>query len=81
MLPSGVPTVPNPEAMTEPSAHDAADAAENPLRACPRVRGLPGSLIREVANAGMNAGDVLAFWFGEPDEVTPAFIREAAHRA
>ncbi len=26
----------------------------------------------------MGREDVLAFWFGEPDEVTPAFIRQAA---
>ena len=26
----------------------------------------------------MGAADVLAFWFGEPDQVTPAYIREAA---
>jgi aspartate/methionine/tyrosine aminotransferase len=42
------------------------------------VRGLAGSRIRDIANAGMNDPDVLAFWFGEPDQVTPAFIREAA---
>ncbi len=42
------------------------------------IRQLPGSMIREVANAGLGRGDVLAFWFGESDEVTPAFIREAA---
>jgi aspartate/methionine/tyrosine aminotransferase len=42
------------------------------------VRALAPSLIREVANEGMSDPDVLAFWFGEPDEVTPAFIREAA---
>jgi aspartate/methionine/tyrosine aminotransferase len=41
------------------------------------VRGLRASKIREVANAGMGREDVLAFWFGEPDEVTPAFIRQA----
>jgi aspartate/methionine/tyrosine aminotransferase len=41
------------------------------------VRALAASLIREVANEGMGDPDVLAFWFGEPDEVTPAFIREA----
>ena len=39
---------------------------------------LEESKIREVANAGMGRGDVLAFWFGESDEVTPEFIREAA---
>ena len=41
------------------------------------VHGLRASKIREVANAGIGRDDVLAFWFGEPDEVTPAFIRQA----
>jgi aspartate/methionine/tyrosine aminotransferase len=36
------------------------------------------SQIREVANAGLGEEGVLPFWFGEPDEVTPAFIRDAA---
>jgi len=39
---------------------------------------LPGSKIREVANAGMGRDDVLAFWFGESDEPTPEAVREAA---
>ena len=39
------------------------------------------SKIREVANAGMGMADLLAFWFGEPDQITPDFIREAAKRA
>ena len=39
---------------------------------------LPGSKIREVANAGMGRDDVLAFWFGESDEPTPGFVRDAA---
>ena len=39
---------------------------------------LPGSKIREVANAGIGRDDVLPFWFGESDEPTPAFIRDAA---
>jgi aspartate/methionine/tyrosine aminotransferase len=42
------------------------------------VRSLVASQIREVANAGMGDPDILAFWFGEPDEQTPAHIREAA---
>jgi aspartate/methionine/tyrosine aminotransferase len=42
---------------------------------------LPGSKIREVANAGLGRDDVLPFWFGESDEPTPAFIREAAIRS
>ena len=39
------------------------------------------SKIREVANAGMGMSDLLAFWFGEPDQVTPALIRDAAIHA
>jgi len=40
------------------------------------VSALPASKIREVANAGIGRDDVLPFWFGEPDEVTPQFIRD-----
>jgi aspartate/methionine/tyrosine aminotransferase len=47
----------------------------------PAVQSLVASRIREVANAGMGRADVLPFWFGEPDEVTPDFIREAAKSA
>ena len=42
------------------------------------VLNLEESMIRQVANAGMGRSDVLKFWFGESDEATPAFIREAA---
>jgi aspartate/methionine/tyrosine aminotransferase len=42
---------------------------------------LPGSKIREVANAAMGRDDVLAFWFGESDEVTPEAVRDAAARS
>ncbi|MEN9417778.1 MAG: hypothetical protein RI988_1398 [Pseudomonadota bacterium] len=42
------------------------------------ILALPGSKIREVANAGLGRSDVLAFWFGESDEVTPAVVRAAA---
>ncbi len=42
------------------------------------IRNLEESKIREVANAGIGRSDVLAFWFGESDEVTPEFIRQAA---
>ena len=42
------------------------------------IRNLPASRIREVANAGLGRSDVLAFWFGESDEPTPAFVRDAA---
>lgn len=42
------------------------------------IQSLPGSLIREVANAAMGLEDVLPFWFGESDEVTLPEVREAA---
>jgi aspartate/methionine/tyrosine aminotransferase len=48
------------------------------LHARGAIRALMASQIREVANAGMGDPDILAFWFGEPDEVTPTYIREAA---
>jgi aspartate/methionine/tyrosine aminotransferase len=44
----------------------------------PAVERLEASKIREVANAGLGREDVLAFWFGESDEVTPEPIRRAA---
>ncbi len=44
----------------------------------PAIADLPGSKIREVANAGLGRNDVLAFWFGESDEVTPEAVRQAA---
>ena len=45
------------------------------------IQDLPASRIREVANAGLGRADVLAFWFGESDEVTPLAVREAAARS
>jgi len=42
------------------------------------VRSLVASQIREVANVGLGDSDILPFWFGEPDQVTPAYIRDAA---
>src|SRR5260221_414294 len=51
------------------------------LSARPGVQALRSSKIREVANAGMGKKDVIAFWFGEPDEVTPDFIRQAGIEA
>jgi aspartate/methionine/tyrosine aminotransferase len=44
----------------------------------PAIASLPASRIREVANAGLGRSDVLAFWFGEGDEVTPEPVRQAA---
>jgi aspartate/methionine/tyrosine aminotransferase len=39
---------------------------------------LEESKIREVANAAIGRSDVLAFWFGESDEVSPDAVRRAA---
>ena len=58
--------------MTDPAP------AIHELRARAVVRALAASQIREVANAGMGEPDVLPFWFGEPDEVTPEYIQSAA---
>jgi aspartate/methionine/tyrosine aminotransferase len=52
--------------------------AAHDLHARSAVRALVASEIREVANAGLGEPDLLAFWFGEPDEVTPTYIRDAA---
>ena len=46
-----------------------------------RVRGLTTSKVREVANAGFGVPDLRKFWFGEGDQPTPLFIREAAMTA
>jgi aspartate/methionine/tyrosine aminotransferase len=54
------------------ASHPAARAA---------VQNLGASRIREVANAGIGLQDVLPFWFGEPDQETPAFIREVAKQS
>jgi len=48
------------------------------LQARPVVRALSESRIRQVANSAMGRADVLAFWFGEPDGVTPAAVRAEA---
>ena len=49
-----------------------------PAVARPAIHHLTPSKIRAVANAAIGRNNVLPFWFGEPDEVTPQFIRDAA---
>src|SRR5215470_13527862 len=61
--------------------NDRSPSVASPLHARSTVRALVASQIREVANAGMGDPDIAAFWFGEPDEVTPAYIRDAAVRS
>lgn len=53
-------------------------AALEPPHARAGVHDLQASKIREVANAAMGREGLLPFWFGEPDQVTPEFIRAAA---
>src|SRR3954470_6840430 len=42
---------------------------------------LPASRIREVTMAARGIDDLIPLWFGEGDDVTPAFIRDAAAEA
>jgi aspartate/methionine/tyrosine aminotransferase len=57
-------------AMNDPAAVTHEPFARNVVRA------LFASQIREVADAGLGDPDILRFWFGEPDEVTPDYIRD-----
>src|SRR5262245_25569078 len=45
------------------------------------IQELQASRIREVTRAGRDIPDLIPLWFGEGDEVTPAFIRDAAAAA
>lgn len=47
----------------------------------PALDDIPGSLIREVSEAGRDIPGLIRLFFGEPDTVTPPFIREAAKAA
>ncbi|HEY0990554.1 MAG TPA: aminotransferase class I/II-fold pyridoxal phosphate-dependent enzyme, partial [Kofleriaceae bacterium] len=42
---------------------------------------LPASRIRQVTHAARGIDDLIPLWFGEGDEVTPAFVRDAAAAA
>ena len=52
--------------------------ASGPAGARAAVERLGVSLIRDVANAGMGLDDIIALWYGEPDQPTPEFICLAA---
>ncbi|HMG52474.1 MAG TPA: pyridoxal phosphate-dependent aminotransferase [Kofleriaceae bacterium] len=45
------------------------------------IQELPASRIRQVTLAGRGIEDLIPLWFGEGDEVTPGFIRDAASEA
>ncbi|HRO61771.1 MAG TPA: pyridoxal phosphate-dependent aminotransferase, partial [Burkholderiaceae bacterium] len=70
-----------PESRRETPHGRAAESPREPPRSRDAIAALGASKIREVANAGIGLPDVMPFWFGEPDAVTPAFIREAAKAA
>jgi aspartate/methionine/tyrosine aminotransferase len=67
-----------PTEFSPPNATTSGGGAGFSLYARDGVHGLQGSKIREVANAAMGREGLLPFWFGEPDQVTPEFIRAAA---
>jgi len=52
-----------------------------PALARPGIQTLEESLIRAVAREGAGVEDVIGLWYGEPDAVTPAFVRDAARHA
>ena len=45
------------------------------------IQQLQPSLIRKLANSAMGREGIIPLWFGEPDVVTPEFIRDAAKQA
>jgi aspartate/methionine/tyrosine aminotransferase len=47
----------------------------------PTVQQIQPSLIRKLANSAMGQPGVIPLWFGEPDVVTPGFIRQVAKDA
>lgn len=61
--------------MTHPASLDS-DPSLPQARA--RIRDLPGSKIRQIANAAFGAEGIDRFWFGESDRPTPDYIKEAA---
>lgn len=46
-----------------------------------RIQDLPASRIRQVTMEARGIEDLIPLWFGEGDDVTPAFIRQAASEA
>ena len=59
----------------QPIGHTAGPRSAPQARAA--ARDLGASKVREVANSGFGVEGLAKFWFGEGDQPTPAFIREA----
>ena len=55
--------------------------ATPPVPLAPGLSGVAPSLIRRIADVAFGMGDVLKLHFGESDQPTPDFIKEAAVRA
>jgi aspartate/methionine/tyrosine aminotransferase len=56
-------------------------AATYPAPVRRAIRHLRSSQIRAISHSAMGRDDVLALWFGEPDQPTPKFICDAAAEA
>lgn len=58
------------------------DHANGPGRRMrPAIEKLQGSWIRVIADANLGREGVIPLWFGEPDQPTPQFIKDAATKA
>ncbi len=55
--------------------------ATPPVPLAPGLSGVAPSLIRRIADVAFGMGDVLKLHFGESDQPTPGFIKEAAVQA
>ncbi len=66
---------------TDPAAGVAAVQKTAVVAIRPAIAGLRDSLIRKVANEGIGLADVIPLWFGEGDDPTPNFVKQAAVRA
>jgi len=64
-----------------PSAAGQAEAIMERAGLAPSVKAVPASRIREIADIAFSMEGVLKLYFGESDQPTPDYIKEAATRA
>ena len=65
----------------QPSAAGQAEAIMERAGLAPSVKAVPASRIREIADIAFSMEGVLKLYFGESDQPTPDYIKEAATRA